>query len=157
MALANVGKVALDSQAPAYNPFELKRSAATVFGEVNNKEDEIRGVFSTMLNRQNIGNKKRSLMEVITQKDNNGNYQYNAFGGNNYNRYYDNKLDQYSDDVPKANLVNKVLKEIENGTFKPTTKEIQFYHRFKDNSFNYGPIPKEIQRENNEYLRNRKQ
>ena len=96
-----------------HSPYELKRVAATIFGELSNKGDvnEAKTILSTILNRAK--EKNLSLQEVISQPK-----QYKAYRGSQYNYFMKGDLDYSS--KQKANLVQSVLDEYTSGNFTPS-------------------------------------
>lgn len=106
---------------PQHSPYELNRVGGTVFGELSNTggEQEARDILSTIVNRTEG---KRSLQDVVTEP-----HQYQAYRGNQYTNYIKGNLDYPSEQ--KAKLVRKIITELEQGTFKPTTTAKFFTHK----------------------------
>ena len=111
--------------------FEARRVGGTLFGELSSpgNEEEARDILSTIVNRAQ--QKGVSLQQVITEPS-----QYDAYRGTQYMNYMSGKLDYPS--KKKAEIVDKLIKELMNGTFEPTTDMTGFKHNgpFKlDNDF----------------------
>lgn len=124
--LGGTKEINIDNR-PQYNPYELHRVGATIFGELSNKGDqdsEARNILSTIVNRANEG--KMSLQAVISQPK-----QYQAFGGNQYQRYLKGNLDVPSQ--KKAAIVSNLISELESGKFNPVTDAKYFIHDANQN------------------------
>lgn len=116
-----------------------------LFGEVSNrstakKELEMRVILSTAINRMKEyaqKGKPKTLSEILSMPN-----QYQAYKGEQYNKYKTNKLDTLG--VAKKSEVDsiteKLLQEVKDGTFKDVTNGAFYYIHNKDGSITYDDI-----------------
>lgn len=113
-----------------------------LFGEVSNrdaskKELEARVLLNTALNRvpeHNKRGKNMTLKDVLTQPN-----QYQAYGGNQYNLYTQNKLDAVGMKKKEEvdSIADKLWQEIQTGKFDDTTEGAYYYIHNPDQSITY--------------------
>lgn len=107
---------------------ELKDLGGVIFGEANNNIDEMRKIANVVINRSNQSYKP--IFNELSKKSKNGGFEFNAYSGDQYNKYMTNNLDFVS--RRKAELVNQILKEIKNGTLVDDTNGAVYFSHGKD-------------------------
>ena len=104
---------------------ELKDLGGVIFGEAGNNIDEMRKIANVVINRSNQSFKP--IFNELSKKSRRGGFEFNAYSGNQYNKYMTGNLDFLS--KKKAALVNQVLEEIKNGILVDNTNgAIYFSH-----------------------------
>lgn len=111
---------------------EMDELGGVLFGEANNDIEEMRIIANIVINRANESNK--TILQELTKRTKNGGFEFNAYAGNQYNKYRAGDFDFVSQ--TKADKVQQVMKEIQDGTLVDNTDgAIYFSH---DTSGNIG-------------------
>ena len=100
-----------------------RQVGGTIFGEADATEKQIRYVASVIMNRANDTGK--SPLEIIQQPN-----QFDAYGAGQYKNFVGDKLDIIS--KKKANVVDSIVKEMIDGTFKDTAGGALYFKHDKD-------------------------
>lgn len=121
---------------------DINELKAILFGEISNrdiskKELEVRVILNTVLNRvkQNKDRgKDKSVTDVLTQKN-----QYQAYQGQQYYKYLEGDLDDLGKKKKEEldKIVEKIIAEIESGTFEDNTNGAVFYIHNPDGTITY--------------------
>ena len=110
-----VARITQEEPSLAYNQNHVKELAATVYGESSLNKEEMKTIIDTVLNRRSqLG---LNIKDVLTQKDRNGLPMYQADGGDEYQKYKNNKLDKKGE-PEKKKMVDELISQLQTGNWK---------------------------------------